>query len=137
MNRGPSLGSRAADRSFVEKAADAWSPLPEWVLELARYADTHGLAGCAALIGYSKSAMSNVLNAKYGGDIGEIEQRVRGALMAETVGCPILGDIGRDRCLTEQDEPYRATSAFRVRLYHACRRGCPHARRKEETHRDR
>lgn len=129
MNRPHSLGVRTDDRSFVEKAAAAWGePMPDWVAALASHADKAGLAGCAALTRYSRSAMSNVLNAKYRGDVGEIEQRVRGALMSETVGCPVLGEIGRDRCLQEQDEPFRATSAYRVRLYHACRGGCPHAR---------
>ena len=137
MIRGPQGHSRSAGLSFTEKAAEAWSDLstgsgvPDWIAELALVADTEGLAGAERRIGYSRSAISTVLNRKYAGDIDRVEQMVRGALMAMTVECPVLGEIGRDRCLSEQHEPFRATSAFRAQLYHACRNGCPHARRKE------
>jgi hypothetical protein len=118
-------------RSFEQKAIEAYGgELPEWVGELARFADAEGLGGAGKRINYSKSAVSNVLNNKYsGGDLARVEAMVRGALMAETVDCPILNDIGRDRCLIEQKEEFRATSAFRAQLYHACRSGCPHARK--------
>ena len=135
MNRGPIAGTRMDAKSFTDKAASAWGdPLPEWIGELARLADAEGLGGCATRINYSRSAISNVLNNKYAnGDIGRVEAMVRGALMSETVDCPILGQIGRDRCLQEQNEPFRATSAFRAHLYHACRGGCAHARSTTQT----
>ncbi len=134
MNRGPSSGARSDERSFEQKVADAYgNPPPEWLAELARLADAAGLTGCATKIGYSKAAISNVLNGKYGkGDLGRVEEMVRGALMSETVDCPVIGEIGRDRCLREQREPFRATSAFRAQLFHACRGGCPHARATQE-----
>jgi hypothetical protein len=113
---------------FVSKAQTAWGdPLPDWIGELAKLADAEGLAGAAGRIGYSRSAISNVLAGKYPGDLGRISGMVRGALMSATVTCPVLGEIGRDRCLTEQREPFRATSAFRAQLYHACRGGCPYS----------
>lgn len=130
MNRGPIAGFKPDAKRFVDKALEAWGePLADWILELAQLADVEGLGGCAARINYSRSAISNVINNKYGnGDIGRVEAMVRGALLDETVGCPVLGDIGRDRCLQEQNEPFRATSAFRAHLYHACRSKCPHSR---------
>jgi hypothetical protein len=132
MNRGPAPG-RAPDISFLEKAAAAWgAPPPDWIAELAGLADREGLAGAAGRIRYSRSAVSTIIAGKYAGDMDRVEQMVRGALMAAEVECPVLGAIGRDRCLTEQKQPWRATSAIRVRLYHACRSGCPHARQKEE-----
>lgn len=133
MIRGPLTNSKADSRTFSEKVAQAYGePVADWLQELARLADAEGLGGCEKRIGYSRSAISNVLNGKYGkGDLGRVEEMVRGALMATTVDCPVLGDIGRDRCLSEQIEPFRATSAFRAQLFHACRNGCPHARRKD------
>lgn len=114
--------------NFASKALLAWGdPLPDWIGELAKLADAEGLAGAASRIGYSRSAISNVLAGKYPGDLGRIKEMVRGALMSATVTCPVLGEIGRDRCLIEQREPFRATSAFRAQLYHACRGGCPHS----------
>ena len=132
MNRGPSLNSRQAGPSFVEKAAAAYSPVPEWIAELARLADHEGLKGAARRINYAPSAVSFVLNGKYSGDMVRVEAMVRGALMAETVDCPVLGEIGRDRCLTEQKEPFRATSRHRAQLFHACKR-CPNASKNQST----
>jgi hypothetical protein len=133
MNRGPVKGARPEARSFFEKVREAYGdPAPDWLIELAALADEIGLSGCEKRISYSRSAISNVLNGKYDkGDMGRVEAMVRGALMGKTVECPVLGGIGRDRCLQEQNEPFRATSAFRAQLYHACRGGCPHARSKD------
>lgn len=124
----PGRGSNGDRRTFAEKVAAAWQPLPEWVSELAALADRSGLKGAAAAIGYTPSLVSSVLGHKYAGDILGVEQRVGGALMGQMVTCPVLGEVGRDRCLQEQKEPFRATSAFRAQLFHACRSGCPHSR---------
>lgn len=134
MNKGPRAGSGSAsngdNRSFVEKAATAWGEAPDWVAELAAIADQMGQKKAAAMIGYTAGLVSAVINAKYAGDMQGVEESVRGALMGLKVECPILGDIGRDRCLQEQREPFRATSAFRAQIYHACRNGCPNSRMK-------
>ncbi|RRH98050.1 transcriptional regulator [Mesorhizobium tamadayense] len=128
MNRGPVKDSRPAGRSFAEKAADAWGAnVPDWVAELVRIADAEGLGGAEKRVNYSRSAISTIISGKYNGDLGRVEQMVRGALMAETVDCPVLGEIGRDRCLIEQKEPFRATSRHRAQLFHACKT-CPQRR---------
>ena len=128
MNRGPMKNSRPTGLTFAQKVLAAWGdPSPDWVTELARLADAEGLAGAAQRIGYSVSAVSTVISGKYAGDVDRVAEMVRGALMAETVDCPVLGEIGRDRCLTEQKEPFRATSRHRAQLFHACKI-CPNAR---------
>ncbi|CDX20182.1 conserved hypothetical protein [Mesorhizobium sp. ORS 3359] len=128
MNRGPVKNSRPAGKTFVEKAAEAWgAPVPDWIEELARVADAEGLGGVEKRVNYSRSAISTILANKYAGDIARVEQMTRGALMAMTVDCPVLGEIGRDRCLTEQKEPFRATSRHRAQLFHACKT-CPQRR---------
>ncbi|MHB2265844.1 transcriptional regulator [Aliihoeflea sp. PC F10.4] len=113
---------------FIEKAEAAWSPAPEWVRLLAGEADRIGQPATAKLIDYSAATVSQVISNSYGGNLAKVEEMVRGALMGAVVDCPVLGEIGRNRCLIEQDEPFRATSAFRAQLYHACRSGCPHSR---------
>ncbi|TPJ83873.1 transcriptional regulator [Mesorhizobium sp. B2-6-3] len=129
MNRGPVKNSRPAGKTFAEKAAEAWgTDMPDWVAELVAVADAEGLGGAEKRVGYSRSAISTIIAAKYNGDLDRVEQMVRGALMSETVVCPILGDIGRDRCLTEQKEPFRATSRHRAQLFHACKT-CPQRRK--------
>lgn len=128
MNRGPTKNFRPAGPTFIEKATAAWGePLPDWIEELARFADRDGLAGAEKATGYSRSAVSYALNCKYTGDIGRLEEMVRGAMMALTVNCPVLGEIGRDRCLDWQRKPYAATSSHRVQMFRACQ-GCPNRR---------
>lgn len=127
MKRGPQAGRAAAQRRFADKAAEAWAPAPDWVQELAAFADREGLRGAEKRIGYSPSALSNVLNNRYPGDLARVEEKVRGALMGETVVCPALGEIGRDRCLDWQKKPFAATSSVRVAVFRACRGGCPHS----------
>lgn len=129
MNRGPVKNSRPVGKSFVEKAIDAHgSPLPDWLHELAQLADATDLGVAGERISYSRSAVSTIISGKYLGDLARVEQMVRGALMALTVECPVLGEIGRDQCLIEQKEPFRATSRHRAQLYHQCKI-CPQRRK--------
>ncbi|MEX2481203.1 MAG: transcriptional regulator [Gammaproteobacteria bacterium] len=131
MNPGPKVGNgrNGDNRSFLEKAAAAWGPAPDWVVEFAKEADAHGLKGAAATIGCSASLVSNVVNNKYPGDLGRIEEAVRGALMGKTVWCQGVGDdIARHTCLDWQKKPFVPTSPDRARMYRACRDNCPHFR---------
>jgi hypothetical protein len=116
---------------FVANARRNWGDaLPDWVVTLAEEATrTNGVAA-AKRLGYSPAVVTQVINATYKGDLGAVEQKVRGALMGIEVDCPILGEIGRDRCLDEQGKKFRGTSAIRTRLYNACRGGCGHSRLK-------
>jgi len=79
-------------------------------------------------IGYSATVVSRVLMGDYKGDLGSVEDAVRGALMGETVDCPVIGDIRRNRCIEYQRQKLAATNPTRVQRYHACRNGCPHSR---------
>lgn len=118
---------KAAPKTMGEKAALAWGSLPDWVAELARLADARGLTATAAKIGYSTAVVSQVIGGKYPGDLTKVEERVRGALMGLTVACPVLGEIGRDVCLSTQAQPFAVTNSTRTRVYRACRSGCPHS----------
>lgn len=132
MSRGPEAGQRTKT-DFRSKARAAWGDdLPDWVAELADVATETSQVMAAKRIGYSPAVLSHVFAKTYSGDIARVEARVRGALMHETVECPVLGDIGRHRCLDEQKVPFGPTSSIRVKLYRACRAGCPHSRLKSE-----
>jgi hypothetical protein len=131
MKRGPAAGAKTKT-DFVAKARAAYGDtLPDWVEELAIEASNTSAVTAAKKIGYSGSLLSHVFSNTYTGDIARVEAKVRGALMGATVICPILGEIGRDRCLDEQKMPRSATSSLRSKLYRACRSGCPHSRIKE------
>jgi hypothetical protein len=128
MKRGPMAG-RPRKTDFVAIARAAWGDaLPDWVEELAEEATRSTGVAVAKKIGYAGAVVTQIVRRKYPGDIARVEQKVRGALMGATVVCPILGEIGRDRCLDEQKMPNSATSSIRSKLYRACRSGCPHSR---------
>ncbi|ADZ70092.1 hypothetical protein [Polymorphum gilvum] len=121
--------------TMTEKARAAWGPaLPDWVRELAELATRSGLNACARRLGYSSTTISQVISAKYPGDLERLEETVRGALMGKTVGCPVLGEIGLDACLAWQAKPRAVTNAIRSRVYRACRSNCPHSRLKGHSH---
>ncbi|GJD93399.1 transcriptional regulator [Methylobacterium iners] len=117
--------------SATEKAAAAWGPaIPDEVRELALYVDRNTGAAAAKAIGYSPAVVSHLLSARYPGDHDAVFAKIRGALMGEVVICPVLGEIGRDRCLNEQKMPFATSNSARARVYRACRSGCPHSRLK-------
>ena len=132
MKTGPQIGAGANGdaRSFVEKAIDCWTMVPEWVEELAKLADAEGLKGAGERIGYSGSAVSQVINNKYGnGDLGRVEEKVAGALMGAVVWCQGVGDdVPRHTCLDWQKKPFVASSPDRARMFRACRNNCPNFR---------
>ena len=115
----------------LEKARTAWGdPPPDWIVALAEACNAETQTAVGKKIGYAGSTISQVLSDTYkGGDMVRFEQVVRGALMAETVTCPVMNsEIGRDVCLGWQKRPFSTASANAVRMYHGCRKGCPHSR---------
>lgn len=123
-------GGKSTD--FLANAREAYGDaLPDWVEALAIEANRTTGAAAARRIGYSGSVVTGVCNAAYGGDIGAVEAKVRGALMGFEVDCPGAGaPMRRDRCLREQKTPFNASSPHRVTMFHACRGGCQHSRLK-------
>lgn len=127
MNRGPLPGKAAVDH--VAKAHSSWGEsIPEWIITLAHACNRSSQSAVAKDLGYSGSAISLVIGNAYNGDLGRIEQMVRGAFMAETVVCPILGEMTRDVCQTWQKKHFSTASSHRVRMYQACRNGCRNSR---------
>ena len=114
-------------RTAELKALKSWSDtIPDFVLSLARKCDDLASQRAVAdLIGYSATTVNQVLGNSYRGDMKRVEIAIRGILMAETVTCPVLGQITKDVCSNTQREPFRATNSQRVRIYRACR-GCEH-----------
>jgi hypothetical protein len=131
MNRGPIPGLRGKV-DFVAKAMAAWGEdMPREIRVLAEACCESTATAVAKRIGYSPSAVSYVLARKYHeGDMARVFSAIRGALMGEVVLCPILDEIGRDRCLTEQSTPFAATNSTRARLFHACKI-CPNRQQKD------
>jgi len=107
-------------------ARAAWGEaLPDWLLVLARACDAGSQAAVAQSLGYSPAVVSQTLNNKYRADLGQVEARVRQALMIGRIDCPVLDEIDGRRCLEEQRRPLSTASSLRVRLWRACR-ACRH-----------
>lgn len=120
---------------MLAKAVTAWGEdLPLWVRVLAEECDRTTARAAATRIGYSAALVSNVLAAKYSGDMQAVEMKVKGALMAATVHCPLLGALATDICLTHQRAPWSARNPQAALLYRACRTGCPHSRIGGQSH---
>jgi len=130
MNRGP-ISSSLAKLGAIAKARSAWGePMPQEISALAEACHAQTSRAVAKRLGYSEAVISQVLARKYPGDVAKVFATIRGALMGETVICPILDEIGRDRCLDEQARPFAATNSTRARLYHACQT-CQHRQQKD------
>lgn len=113
----------------ITKARTAWGEdVPDWVVALANECDRTSQNIAARRIDYSSAAVSQVINGKYSGDLKAVEQTVRGALMAVTVACPVLGELAADICLSHQKAPWSPHNPQRIAFFRACRDGCPHSR---------
>ncbi len=103
---------------------------------LAQECDRTSQNRTAARLGYSASLISGMIANTYPGDRAGVFAKIRGALMGETVVCPVLGEIGGDQCLREQAMPFSTASALRPRLWRACRatgaNACPHSKVRHE-----
>lgn len=80
-------------------------------------------------LGVSATVVNQVLHDKYPGNLNRVKGLVEFVLTrGAAVQCPVLGEIGNEECLAYQRQPFAATNAQRVRLFRACRNGCPHSR---------
>lgn len=123
---------KAEKITFVSKAEAAWGEaLPVEVLTLAEWADASTASAIAKRLGVSPATFSHLIGRKVENhDLGKLFGLIRGALLGETLECPIKGTMSRNTCLKWQGKPFAPTSADRVRMFHACRSACPHSRLK-------
>ena len=84
--------------------------------------DAHGQAGVARKLGYSPSAVNQVLRGTYRGGLDNFMRKVAETFGHGTVQCPVMGEISLKRCALERSKPFSTTSPQRVKLYVACRR---------------
>ena len=121
--------SRPPKPDYLTIARAAWgADMPDWIESLATEAMRTSGAVVATRLGYTAPVISGVIRRNYPGDLATVEAKFRGAYMGATVECPVLSEIGRDRCLDEQKKNFWGTSAVRTRTFRACRSGCPHSR---------
>lgn len=123
--------------SAAARVSQHWGEnAPDWVMVLAEACDEASQAHTAKEIGYSAGAVSAVIAAKYKGDLSKVEDAVMGAFRNRTVQCPELGEIAANVCLANQRRPPKPNSRQAIRLWQACRSGCPNFRQKGEKPND-
>lgn len=130
MTRGPSIGTNRSTSS-VEKVAESWGAFaPDWVSVLADQCDATSQRHVAGQLGYSPALISNVLAAKYTGDLAAVEQAVNARFAQSQVECPVLGSIAAGECYDHQGRPFSTANPQHVKLYRACPTCRHYARRR-------
>jgi hypothetical protein len=99
----------------------------EWFLALEAKVYASSQAQVARDLGVSTTMINMVLHNKYKGSLETIRNRVEGRYLKQTASCPVSGEISIDTCRDNQNRPFSSTNPLRVRLYRACRGGCPHS----------
>lgn len=113
----------------LEMARAAWpAPMPGWIELLATECDRSSQAAVAKRLSYSGTVVNQVLRNRYTAGLDAVESAVKGLFEGKEVVCPVLGALAAHRCQENQRAPYASTNPIRVRLYKACRAGCPHSR---------
>jgi hypothetical protein len=113
----------------MRRAAAAWGQVPDWVKALLQAMEAMPQKTIASRLGYSSSAITNVIRRKYSGNLALLEAAVRGLLMGETCRCPVLEDISKLVCVDHQRRArwHRpAADPIRRMLFEACR-SCPNS----------
>lgn len=119
----------------VEIMREAWNgKQPEWVEALAVECAATSQNKVAAELGRSPSLISQVLHAKYPGNLRAVEELFNGVFREARVECPALGTIPTNECRHWRDKArqFVNVNSLRVRMYRACV-NCPR-NRKEQPH---
>nr|WP_102136285.1 hypothetical protein [Marinobacterium profundum] len=101
--------------------------MSDWLEVLREQVATSSQSRVALELGVSKTMISQVLGGKYPAEPADLRRKVEGHYMDRTVECPVLGIIPIHECEAHQQRPFSATNPQRVRLYRACRAGCPNS----------
>lgn len=99
---------------------------PDWVRRLAEECAAQSQRRVAIRLNRSGALVNQVLKNKYAGDLGAVEDCVRGVFMNGTIECPALGSIPSNECHDWRKKSRRFGNAnmLRVRMFRACNR-CP------------
>lgn len=111
----------------LNKARAAWGAgMPDWVRLLAEACAASSQNQVAKRLGVSATLVSNVLAARYTGDMERIEDIVRGVYDRKVVDCPAMGELASDQCRKWRAKAAKGgtASAMVVIMRRACNR-CP------------
>lgn len=106
----------------------------DWLTVLRRACEEASQAAVARRLGVSASVVNQALQEKYKGNLATLRSKVEGVLMEHVVDCPVLGEMAKHKCLEHQGRPrqFVTVNPLYVRLYRACRSGCPFSKLPKE-----
>jgi hypothetical protein len=102
-----------------------------WLDELKQQVESTSLATAAHAMGVSKTAISLLLAEKYGADTSKMQALVESVFMGHKIDCPILGSLPKHKCKQHQHCTHVGSQPQQIRLWKACRSGCPHSQLNE------
>lgn len=120
---------------LLESVREAWEgQQPDWIEALARACAAASQAKVAKELGRSGALVSQVLRARYPGDLAAVEDLVRGRYMNGTVPCPAQGELPTHLCRLWRDRSrtFSGHNAEWVRMHRACTR-CPRNRKEPQN----
>jgi len=105
-----------------------------WQKTLRDACDRTSQTEVARRLGVSPAMVNQALRDQYRGDLERLQALVEGALGGQTVTCPVVGPLRKDKCLDHQgrDRKFATANPLKSQLYRACRSGCPHSKLPKE-----
>ena len=120
--------------SALVKAHESWGALPDWVVVLAKASDRTSQAAVARLLGINSGYISYALRNEKPQYHQPVEYAVRGKLMAETIACPVLGEIDQSLCVRHRKNRVPAVLPEERQLRTTCPTCIHNIHRKETDH---
>ena len=120
--------------SALAKARKAWGTPPDWVTVLANASDRSSQAQVARLLAINSGYISYVLRNQNPQYHQPVEYAVRGKLMAETISCPVMGEIDQSLCVRHRKSRVPAVLPEERQLRSTCPTCIHNTNRKEEAH---
>lgn len=105
-----------------------------WMNTLRNACERSSQADVARRLGVSPALINQAVKGAYKGDLDRLQTLVEGALGGQTVTCPVIGPLLKNKCLAHQERDRRFATAnpLKAQLYRACRSGCPHSKLPQE-----
>lgn len=96
-----------------------------WFSALASEVEKTSQSKTASKCSISPTAVNQVLKGTYKGNIANVQEKVEGALLENSVTCPVLDIITTDVCAQHRNKKFSPNNPMRVQLYRACQT-CQH-----------
>ena len=109
-------------------------PAADWLDVLRVACAETSQAAVARRLGVSASVVNQALKGAYKGNLSRLQTLIEGRLLNQTVDCPVFGDLAKHKCQEHQarDPRFITANPLTMRLYRACRSGCPHSKLPQE-----